>query len=223
MSQADLYTRLPDNFTLKPQLYSSSWMTTASLAVSNGVALNVVLNGGSASQPGEVCAFTVTIQSFTPLPASVPNIYHWCVDQWYSDPGGVSATTACPAYQRPAGEGNVVFASSMPGAMATASVGIVGDTGQSSQPAQIPSADQARNVVLGITVPAAGTYTFVVGLWQDQAGPSLTVPSLTQTFLAKQALHEWSGQACTQSSMQAQLPPPTNPPTQLVCPGPPPT
>jgi len=73
-----------------------------------------------------------------------------------------------------------------------------------------------------IVVPVAGTYTVSISLWQDRSGPTVTMSDVTDTLLFKQALHEWGGQACTTPDMQALLPPPTDLPAPLICPGPPP-
>jgi hypothetical protein len=120
----------------------------------------------------------------------------------------------------------VTLASSSAGSAAIASVNAFLSSGADpNHPALIPNVADLRSrpyLGINIVVPVAGTYTLAISLWQDRSGPTVTVPDVTDVFLLKQVLHEWGGAACTTPDMQALLPPPTDPPTQLICPGPPP-
>jgi hypothetical protein len=197
------------------------------VTIGSSADIRVQVTVGAASQPGILCGVTVRITAFQALSAPVPNVYHECVDQVYLDPGGYHPSTACPAFPAPSGYAGVLaLPSSAVGATVTAPMeGLHSDfSPDPSRPAQIPpdTSHSANYFMVGVTVPAAGTYTFAISLWQDQSGPTVSMPAVTDTVLFKQALHEWGGEQCTTPDMQALLPPPTDPPAQLICPGPPP-
>ena len=86
--------------------------------------------------------------------------------------------------------------------------------------------DQGRPLTsITIHVPQAGTYTFSLSFWQDDSGPAIAAPNITETFALWQIGHEWGGPQCLTPTMQAELPPPPptgQPPLQVICPGPPP-
>lgn len=235
----DYSERLADDLALRPQVAGNVAYVLGTPVNTNvpGVALkdlgvfDLTIPAPSASQPGYICAVTVRIVSFQPLPGPATNVYHPCVGQSYADPGGWYPSSACTASQIPAGSGTVTLPNANAGTTATGAITGTPVNGQpSNQPAVEPpppgNADQLppppTDVVVGVKVPQAGTYTFAISLWQDRSGPSITMPDVTLQFLFGRALHEWSGEACTRADMQSQLPPPTNPPTRLICPGPPP-
>jgi hypothetical protein len=222
------FEHLPDEWTLIPHPFPMDmWFQYPEVTVGSSVPLSIYPSIGTATQPGIICGMTVRIKDFQPLPGSVPNVYHWCVDQVYLDPGGFHPSTACPAFHAPAGEGGLTLPSSVVGTTVTANInGLKSDYSLDlDHPAQIPNDvnGQLRPYLgIGIVVPAAGTYTLEISLWQDSSRPTVTMPDVTETLLLNQALHEWGGQQCTTPDMQALLPPPTDPPTPLICPGPPP-
>ncbi|HEX8032736.1 MAG TPA: zf-HC2 domain-containing protein [Ktedonobacterales bacterium] len=230
---ADLYyyARLADDLALRPQITSDVVSNAPGVALKDNAIFDLEIPAPPASQPGYICAATVRIVSFQPLPGQATNVYRPCVGQNYYDPGGWNPSTACPASPIPAGSGTVTLPTADVGTSATGAIsGYTSNFQPSNQPAVEPpplNSDSSHSpyptdVIVGIKVPQAGTYTFAIGLWQDRSGPSITMPDVTLQFLFGQALHEWSGEACTQADMQSQLPPPTNPPTRLICPGPPP-
>ena len=173
-------------------------------------------------QVGYVCGVTMRIVAFQPLAGAVPNITLPCVDQVYYDPGGWEPSTACPALGLPAGDARVIFTSSAMGAIATsAMIDLHRPTYQPGQAPPWAGPNASPNMMLSVGVPQAGTYTFSVSFWQNRSGPSIQAPNITETFTLGHYLNEWGGQQCTTASMQSQLPPPTNPPSEVVCPGPP--
>jgi hypothetical protein len=223
---ASRFMRLPDEWTLAPHPFPAGTQYPE-VTIGNGVFLPIYRSIGAATQPGIICGVTVRVMSFVPLSGPVPNVYHECVDEVYFDPGGFDRSTSCPATSAPTGEGYVALASASAGSVATASVNafLLGSGADPNHPAQIPNDMNGRLLVylaISVGVPMPGTYTLEIRLWQDRSGPTVTLPDETDTVLFKQALHEWGGQPCTALDMQAQLPPPTDPPTQLICPGPPP-
>lgn len=231
----NVWEQLPDSLALKPQM-TAQVTPVATGAIGKTVDLDVTFNLPPTAQPAYVCGVTARVVSFTSLAGPATNVYLPCVDQAYLDPGGFHPSSACPAGPLPAGLGNVTFASSAVGAEASSSITFQPPAGPSGtpqpgegQPAQIPqptseiggpgSCCAPNDVLIGVHVAQPGTYTFAVSLWQDSSGPSVTGPNVTAMFLFGQAQHEWGGQPCTQPAMQSQLPPATNPPTQVICPG----
>jgi hypothetical protein len=70
-------------------------------------------------------------------------------------------------------------------------------------------------IILGLNLPAAsGTYAIAFGVTADAAAPAF-VPAPQVLFAP--ATHEWTGNACTASAMQAQIPAATSP-TWYICP-----
>jgi hypothetical protein len=212
--------RLPDNTPLKPQVLDQ---VRFSGEVEKG---NWVLFGLDATVPAgqhaTVCGITARIVAFQLLVEAIPNIYIGCVDQFYRDPGGWTPTTACPGLPLPPAAGKVAFTSVAPGATAS---GIITDPHQQAPtsaalpyPVQAPFGQYA--LMIGVTVPQPGTYTFSFGLWQDRSGPQYSGPSISAESIFTAALHEWGGQPCTAAAMRSQLPPPSNPPAEVICPGP---
>lgn len=233
------FERLADNLALKPQVVSDvanvpgapDKATVPGVAIKDNALFDLAIPAPPASQPGYICAVSVSIVSYQPLSGPATNVYRACVGQSYANPGGWNPSTACPAGVPPAGSGSVTLPSADVGTSVTGAIsGYTSNFQLSNQPAIEPpplNSDSSHSpyptdVTVGIKVPQAGTYTFAISLWQDRSGPSITVPDVTLQFLFGQALHEWSGEACTQADMQSQLPPPTDPPTRLICPGPPP-
>lgn len=228
---ADLYyyARLADDLTLRPQITSGVVSNAPGVTINDNAIFDLEIPAPPASQPGYICAVTVRIVSFQPLPGPATNVYHPCVGQYYANPGGWHPSTACPAGPIPAGSGTVNLPIADVGASVTGAIsGHTSNFQPSNQPAiepppqAGPTSPGPTDITVGIKVPQAGTYTFAISLWQDRTGPSITMPDVTLQFLFGQALHEWSGEACTQANMQSQLPAPTDPPAHLICPGPPP-
>lgn len=224
-------TRLPDNLTLRPQIVADS-LDTGHLSLRDNTAAFFDFSQPPSGQTGYICGVTLRIESFQPLPAAVRNVTATCADQWYEVPGGWLPSTACAAAPLPAGGGSATFTSSQVGTTATASVTAPTlPPSDSIRPGQEPSSLDARGgcgptghcstvMSVGIKVPTAGTYTFSVSFWQDRSGPSVTAPNITETFALGQVQREWGGEQCKAAEMQAQLPPPTDPPTRVICPGP---
>lgn len=212
------FERLPDALTQQPQAVPHS---LGSVSVDNHVGIGIQMSQPPKSSPGYVCGVTVRVLAFTPLVGTVSNVYHACDDSAYIIPTGPSPGD-CGAMAGPNGEGPVVLGSSAVGTSATAAV--TDPLANSTlQPATEPAAPFSNpQIWVLIEVPAAGTYSFDIRLWQDKSGPSISLPTVSDTFLLLHAAHEWSGQACTTPDMQAKLPAATNPPTPLICPGPPP-
>lgn len=213
---------LPSTLALKPQpgALSIDHQQNATLAL-KGVTLWVGLNGPANGDAGNVCAVTVTIVSYQPLSAPIHNVTRTCSDLPWANPGSVETGGGCGAAVEANGRADLVFASTAVGASASSAFHDVNNP-QSTQPVQIPaSGSQQASVWIHVRVPASGTYVFRVGIWQDRAGPAVFT-TLTATFVVD-ALHEWSGQACAAPAMQAQMPPPSNPPALFICPGDPPT
>jgi hypothetical protein len=221
------FEHLPDEWTLTPHSFPRDTQYPA-VTIGSGVLLYIYPSIGTATQPGIICGVTVRIKAFQALSGPVPNVYHECVDQVYLDPGGYHPSTACPAFPAPSGEaGLLTLPSSAVGSTVTAPMdGLRSDfSPDPNHPAQILNDmnGQLRPYLgIDIEVPVAGTYTFAISLRQNRTGPTVTMSDVTDMLLFKQALHERGGGPCTTPGMQAQLPPPTNPPTQLICPGPPP-
>ncbi|HEV2239288.1 MAG TPA: hypothetical protein VGR57_21710, partial [Ktedonobacterales bacterium] len=108
---------------------------------------------------------------------------------------------------------------------ATASSAMISRYSNALRPAQVPPppemAPPVTYMAVTIKVPQPGTYTFGFTFWQDSSGPTVSSVNAVEEFAGGQFLHEWGGGQCTSATMQAQLPPPTDPPTHLICPGPP--
>jgi hypothetical protein len=215
--------RLPDDLALKPQVLTSS-LYGEQLNLGQHALARVTFAPPPAGQPGTICRVTVTIDAFRPLLAPVPNVTVPCVDQFYRVPGGWEPSTACAAGALGAGYGAVAFTATAVGTQATAAIQAAQlnptDPVQAGQVTSQQAQFGAAFVSVPLTVPQAGTYTFSLAFWQDRSGPSITAPAATETFALGQVGEEWGGYPCTTSAMQAQLPPPTTPPTQVICPAP---
>lgn len=212
----DSWQVLPATLSLTPQ-------PTTIAKVSGNIALRTItvdvsLDQSSATATSYLCAVTARIVAFQPLPAPIPNVTRSCSDHAYLDPGGADYGGDCGTELGAPATATIRFTAAAPGA--TITVPVLSSAGP-GKPAVFPSPDgRASHVAVELSVPASGVYTFVIGLWQDRSGPVRTL-EVGETFNL-QAAREWSGQFCTSDAMQAQLPPPTNPPTTLLCPGAPP-
>lgn len=212
------FDRLPDGLAQQPQPVPTP---IGAVSVDDHVGIGVETTLPPKSAPGYICGVTVRVVAFHPLVGTVPNVYHACSDSAYVVPTGVK-TGDCGATAGPAGEAPVVLGSSAIGTTATTAMTDPLANLRTQAASEPPVADSNPQIWVLIEVPAAGTYTFAISLWQDRSGPSMTLPQVTDTFLLLHAAHEWSGQACTTPGMQAKLPAATTPPTPLICPGPPP-
>ena len=212
----DAWQVLPPSLPLKPEPVSVA-KVSGNVAL-NSVTVDVGLTAASSSSPAYLCAVTARIVAFQPLSAPIPNVIRSCSDHPYLDPGGADYGGDCGTELGPPASAAIGFAANAPGS--TVTVPVQGNAGP-GRPATFPSPDgRASHVGVVLTVPASGVYTFVIGIWQDRFSLPRTV-EVSETFSLDVA-HEWSGQFCTAPTMQAQLPPPTNPPTPLLCPGSPP-
>jgi hypothetical protein len=217
VGEFDGWQELPSALPLSPQPVATA-KVIGNLALKT-VTVDVLLQGGAQASPGYLCAVTVAVASYQPLSAPIPNVIRTCSDHPYLDPGGADYGGDCGVLPGPPATAAVTLPTSSAGTAVTVPVVSVENPGK---PASFPSAGgQAPHVWIALSVPISGAYTVVVGLWQDNTGPAARV-AVSERFNLD-AKHEWSGQYCTTPDMQAQLPPPTNPPTPLLCPGPPPS
>jgi hypothetical protein len=213
---------LPSNLALKPQpgALSLDNQQNASLAL-KGVTLWAALGVRAGAATGNICAVTVKITSYHPLSAPIPNVTRTCSDLPWVNPGGVETGGDCGAFGGAGGRADLAFASTAVGTSVSVALHDLNNL-QSMQPVQVSAdSNQQAGVFAHVEVPASGTYTFSIGIWQDRSGP-VVFATLQATFDVN-ARHEWSGRACATPAMQAQLPPPTSPPSTFICPGDPPT
>lgn len=211
----DSWQELPANLPLKPEPVSVA-KVVGNLAL-NQVTVDVALTSPANAAPGHICAATVRVVSFEPLPES-PNVTRTCSDHAYLVPGGPDYGGDCGFTTAPAATAAIILPTSAQGTTVSVPVANAAAPGQ---PATIPPVDgSSPRVWLTLRVPASGRYGFVIGLWQDVSGPSLTAAA-SEVFDVNVA-HEWNGQNCVSPEMQALLPPPTDPPTPVFCPGGPP-
>lgn len=209
----DSWQQLPSDLPLKP-LPTSIAKDVGNLAL-NAITVELDLATPASSAPGYICAITARMVSYQPLAAPIPNITRNCADHAYLNPGGPDYVGNCGFVTAPTATATTVFTQSAAGVTITMPIQNVAAPGQ---PAAFPTPGAgASKIWLTLKVAASGHYTFVVGLWQDNTGPSLTT-KVSETFVLD-AAHEWTGLSCKDPKMQAQLPPPTNPPTPLLCPG----
>lgn len=212
----DSWQQLPGDLPLKP-LSTSVAKDVGDLAL-NAITVELELAMLANSAPGYVCAMSVRMVSYRPLAAPIPNITRNCSDHPYLDPGGADYVGACGFVTAPAATATTAFTQSAPGATITVPIQ---NSAAPGHPAAFPPPGAATSKIwLTLKVAASGHYTFVVGLWQDSTGPTMTA-TVNETFVVD-AQHEWTGLSCKDPQMQAQLPPPTDPPTPLLCPGAPP-
>jgi len=211
---------LPSSLAPKPQpgALSLDHQQNATLAL-KGVTLLVGLSARGGA--GNICAVTVKIVGYKPLPAPIPNVTRVCSDLPWLNPGGVETGADCGAIGAVGGRADLAFTSSAVGTSVSVALHDLNNP-QSVQPVQATTSNgQPASVWAHVEVPVSGTYTFRVGIWQDRSGP-VVFATLRATFDVD-ALHEWSGRACAAPAMQNQLPPPTSPPSTFICPGDPPT
>ena len=211
----DSWQQLPSDLPLKP-LPTSVAKDVGNLAL-NAITAELDLTTPASSAPGYICAITVRMVSYQPPSAPILNITRTCSDHAYLDPGGADYAGNCGFVTAPTATATTVFTESVPGATITMPIKNVAAPGH---PAAFPPPAGAAKIWVTLKVAASGHYTFIVGLWQDNSGPTLTA-TVNETFVLD-AAHEWTGLSCKYPNMQAQLPPPTNPPTPLLCPGAPP-
>ncbi len=209
---------LPDTMPLKPTPVSQI-QTGAAITTGNSIMMSVGINLPPAPQVAAVCQVSVKLVAFQALAGGkISNVRIKC-DPYYENPGG-PVGGGCGGGAPSDGEASVVFSSSAQvGATMTAPL-----TDGANQPQTVQINAANSNGVLDITVQVAvpGTYTFSVGLWQDNNGPAWSNLTLQEVIAAGHVDHYWGGQACTAAAMQSQLPAPTNPPGEFVCPGGPP-
>lgn len=206
---------LPDNMPLQPTPVSQL-QTGAAITTGNGIQMSVGINLPPAPQVAAVCQVSVKLVAFQALAGGkISNVRIKC-DPYYANPGG-PVGGGCGGGAPSDGQTAVTFSSTQVGAVVTAPI-----VDPSNKPVQINAA--TSNGVLDITVQVAapGTYTFSVGLWQDNNGPAWSNLTLTELIADGHIDHYWGGQACTAAAMQSLLPKPTNPPGEFVCPGGPP-
>lgn len=204
---------LPNSLSLKPTLVSQI-QNGAEVTIGNGVQLNVALTLPTAPNAATICQVSVKLVAFQPLSGHVSNVRVAC-DAYYNDPGG-PVGGGCGGGGPSDGQTAMTFSSTQVGTVVTAPI-----VDASNHPVQITS---TSNGALSVTVQIAtpGTYTFSVGLWQNNNGPTWSNLTLQRVILNGQIDHYWDGTACTAAIMQSQLPAPTNPPSEYICPGGPP-
>lgn len=212
----DSWQQLPSDLPLKP-LPTSMAKDVGNLAL-NAITVELDLATPAGSAPGYVCAITVRMVSYQPLAVPIPNVTRNCSDHAYLDPGGADYAGDCGFVTAPPASAATAFAQSAPGT--TITVPIQNSVAPGHPAVFPPAGGGAAKIWLTLKVAASGQYTFVVGLWQDTSGPTLAT-TVKETFDVD-AQHEWTGLSCKDPPWQAQLPPPTNPPTPLLCPGAPP-
>lgn len=77
---------------------------------------------------------------------------------------------------------------------------------------------RGASILLSSTLPTTpGTMTFSGGIAVDSQPLSYPAPTSPGALYAPVA-HKWTGDACTTSAMQSQIPPATTPPTYYICP-----
>lgn len=212
----DSWQQLPGDLPLKP-LPTSVAKDVGDLAL-NAITVELDLAAPASATAGYVCALSARMLSYQPLAAPIPNITRNCSDHPYLNPGGADYVGACGFVTAPAATATTAFTQSVPGATITVPIqnsAALGDGKAVGRPGAA-----ASKIWLTLKVAASGHYSFVLGLWQDSTGPTLTAV-VNETFVVD-AAHEWTGLSCKDPQMQAQLPPPTDPPTPLLCPGAPP-
>lgn len=168
----------------------------------------------SATTAHRVEGMRVKLTGFTAYSAQL-NEWDYCAGS-YARPAGV-APNNCDRGMAPTDEMfGAVFAANAPvGTIVTGQPGSSPIEGFGPLPAVLPPGI-VMYLHVAITVPAArGTYSFAVSVTAD--GTQLPFTSSASMLLAPVA-HIWNGQACTTSSMLAQIPPATNPPTPYICP-----
>jgi hypothetical protein len=187
----------------------------AAITPGNGVQMSVGVNLPSGSQVAAICQVSVKLVAFQALAGGTGTNVRVACDSYYADPGG-PVGGGCGGGAPSDGQTAVTFSSTQVGAVVTAPI-----VDPSNKPIQITS---SSNGILSITVQIAvpGTYTFSVGLWQDNNGPTWSNLTLQRMILDGHITNYWGGKACAAAAMQSQLPAPTNPPGQFVCPGGPP-
>ena len=204
---------LSNSLSLKPTLVSQI-QNGEEVTIGNGVQMNVGITLPTAPNVAPICQVSVKLVAFQPLSGNVSNVRVAC-DAYYNNPGG-PVGGGCGGGAPSDGQTAVTFSSTQVGTIVTAPI-----VDASNHPVQITS---TSNGVLIITTQIAtpGTYTFSVGLWQNNNGPTWSNLTLQRVILNGHIDHYWDGTACTASTMQSQLPAPTNPPGEFICPGGPP-
>ena len=216
---------LPADLQQKPQVLTDS-LEQGRISFTDATTVAQSFSAPPAGQVSYICGVTVRIVVFQPITTPVHNATIPCHDDFYTQPGGFQGTGDCGGVQEAVGSGEVTFAAATVGATATSSV-IDRAAGTPLQPGQEPPTAQTQaSMWIVIHAPQAGTYTFSLAFWQDGTGPTITAPSITETFSLGQIQHEWGGPQCLTPTMQAQLPPAPpagQPPLHVICPGGPPT
>jgi hypothetical protein len=172
----------------------------------------------SAAQSHTLQSVTVRLDALVPYSGQL-NSWNPC-DGPYYPPAGQAAGGCGGAY---AGDESL-HAAFPPGATANATaVATQTGTGNSNDPGGAPAAPlpltlapgQKIEVNIGLTPPSApGTYTFAFGLSIDRAAP-IFASSGVPVLLAPVA-HKWSGEACLEQAMKAQIP--ANSQDYFICP-----
>lgn len=189
----------------------------------------VVVICNISSVPHTVKRIDARIAAVTPISVT-PNAAAFCQDP-YSRPSG-AGNGGCggadfeneymlAAFSPSAGVGATVTATQTDSNICEYSTGCV--TNYGPLPVTL-RAGQGMTIEVDLTssfepttvFTTPGYYTFSFGVGVDGAAPVFAVTS-PQTLLAP-SVREWTGDACTSSAMQAQIPPATTPPTYYLCP-----
>jgi hypothetical protein len=215
--------KLPDSTPLKPLQISASDQSALDQQLPPDPAINPDLMD-PAGYAGEVCdasatphtltSLTVRIDSYTPASA-VLNAWRPC-EGYYARPDGVqgNASQCTGGFPSP----NCRHAAFAPNAAVGAVVSTTSTCKGPPLPVTLHTSDQfGYGFNLGIVAPTApGTYTFSLGVAFDGAAP-IYFP-LPHAILLAPVTHMWDAQSCATASMQSQIPPATDPPTDYICP-----
>jgi hypothetical protein len=210
--------QLPDGTPLKPlkvpqQTTTGQYPGWPTSTLDAGPVFAVVCNG-STSTAHTIQGARVKLTAFTAYTAQLSE-WDVCAGS-YARPAGV--TNNCGDRGGPPmdeGLQAAFAANAQPGTIVTATQQPSSSGTFGPLPAVLPPG-VFMYLYIGVTAPSApGTYTFAVSLTAD--GAALPFTDGTSMLLAPVA-HVWNGQACTSSSMLAQIPPATNPPTPYICP-----
>ncbi len=211
------YQLIPDDLPLQP-LTLDQTPQGAGIVIGNTIDVAAIINLPPAGKTITICKMTLTLIAFTPLAGPVVNIWNDCESVWYN-PGGLK-DAPCDSTIPADGEASFTIATPEVGASMTSTVH---NPRKNNSPGLVSEGSEGLGLIEGhVQVTVSGTYTFSVGLWQDDAsGPTVGSKMVKVLDLIGQPSHIWGGKQCEAPDMQAQLPAPTDPPGTFICPGPP--
>jgi hypothetical protein len=185
--------------------------------IGNTIDLAAFINVPPPGKTITICKMTLTLTAFTPLAGPIVNIWKDCESAWYN-PGGLKDDPCGPDIT----DGEATFTLATPD-VGTSMTATVHNPKKNTSPALVAQGSAGLGLIEGhVQVSVSGTYTFSLGLWtDDSSGPTFGSKMVKVLVSIGQPSHVWSGKRCEASDMQAQLPPPTDPPGKFICPGPP--